>query len=183
MTLPARWGAKRVLEAAGDCKSPTALGRDESYLASYILVIVKLPLPVQPIPPVNVHVPVIVPPFTVPDKASVLPAGFPELMLKSNLPETFPLKSPIRTKDPLSVSPETKHDEFVVKLKLVMLSVPPLFTTSEVPKPKTGFPFVSVRLAVQFPLIFPAVVITARPTAGKNHSGRYEHRQCKPVHT
>jgi len=63
------------------------------------------------------------------------------------------LKFPLSTNDPLSVSPETKHDEFVEKEKLVTLSVPSLFTNSDVPKLNTVALLVSVSVAFQFPLI------------------------------
>jgi hypothetical protein len=63
------------------------------------------------------------------------------------------LKFPLSTNDPLSVSPETKHDEFVEKLKLLTLSVPSLFTKSDVPKPNTVVLPVSASVAYQLPLI------------------------------
>jgi hypothetical protein len=66
------------------------------------------------------------------------------------------LKFPLRTNDPLSVSPETKHDEFVEKLKLLTVSVPLLlFATKDVPKLNTVVLLVSVSVAFQFPLILP----------------------------
>jgi hypothetical protein len=64
------------------------------------------------------------------------------------------LKLPLRTNDPLSVSPETKHDEFVEKLKLLTVSVPLLlFATKDVPKLNTVVLLVSVSVAFQLPLI------------------------------
>jgi hypothetical protein len=70
------------------------------------------------------------------------------------LPVTLPLKFPLSTNDPLSVSPETKHDEFVEKLKLLTVSVPLLLlATSDVPKVNTVVLPVSVSAAFQLPLI------------------------------
>jgi hypothetical protein len=64
------------------------------------------------------------------------------------------LKFPLSTNDPLSVSPETKHDEFVEKLKLLTLSVPLLlFANKDVPKLNTVTLPVSVSAAFQLPLI------------------------------
>jgi len=54
----------------------------------YILVMVKLPDPVQPPLPVNDHVPEIVLPFAVPESVNVLPEGEPESTLKPKLPFT-----------------------------------------------------------------------------------------------
>jgi len=120
---------------------------------NYIFVIVKLPEPVQPVPPVRVHVPVIVLPFTVPDRASVLPAGVTDCTVIPNLPATFPLKFPLRVNEPVSVSPETKQVEFVVKLKLVIFSESSLFTASAVPKLKTVALLVSVSVAFHVPFM------------------------------
>ena len=98
---------------------------------------VNVPLPVQLPLPVNVHVPEMVLPFAVPESASVLPAGDPDCTVKPNFPVTIPLKFPLRMKEPLSVSSDTKHGELVVKLKLETLSEPSPFTFNEVPKAKT----------------------------------------------
>jgi hypothetical protein len=46
--------------------------------SAYIFVMVKLPDPLQPVPPVKVHMPEIVFPFAVPVRASVLPLGDPD---------------------------------------------------------------------------------------------------------
>ena len=113
---------------------------------------VNVPEPVQPVPPVNVHVPEIVLPLAVPESVRVLPAGDPESTLKPNLPSTWLLKFPLRVNDPLSVSPETKQGEFVVKLKFEIVRDPSLFTLSDVPKVKTGVPLpLLIRVAFQFP--------------------------------
>ena len=46
---------------------------------NYILVMMKLPEPVQPAPPVKDHVPEIVFPFAVPDKVRTFPLGDPDV--------------------------------------------------------------------------------------------------------
>jgi len=46
---------------------------------NYIFVIVKLPDPVQPVPPVKDQVPEMVFPFAVPDRVNVLPLGDPDI--------------------------------------------------------------------------------------------------------
>jgi hypothetical protein len=120
---------------------------------------VKLPLPVQPVPPVSDHVPEIEFPFAVPDSVSVFPAGFPDVTTNPNLPVTFPLKFPLSVNDPLSVSPDTKHGEFVEKLKLVMLNDPSPDTINAVANAKTVLPPESVRVAVQFPLMLPELFL------------------------
>jgi len=106
-------------------------------------------------------VPVIVSPFAVPVSDSVLPLGDPDTTLNVKDPVTLPLKSPVKANDPLSVSPDTKHGEFVAKLKLLTLSVPSLFTTIDVPKLKV----VSVSTAVQCPLMFPWLELLPHPTS------------------
>ena len=138
---------------------PTAATDRRSIYVTYIFVIVKVPLSLQSVPPTSIHVPEIAFPFTVPVRVSVLPPGVPDVTVNWNLPFTLPLKSPLKTKEPLSVSPDTKHDEFVANLKLLTTSVPSPFTTNEVAKPKTAFPPVSVRAAVQFPLILPELLL------------------------
>jgi hypothetical protein len=102
---------------------------------------VNVPFPVQPLLPVRVHVPEIVLPFALPESASVLPVGDPDSTVKPNFPFTAPLKFPLSVKEPVSVSPETKHGELVVKLKLETLSEPSPFSFNEVPKVNTvAFP-------------------------------------------
>ena len=70
-------------------------------------------MPLHPEPPESVHVPEMVFPLTVPISVRVLPAGDPERTFIPNEPETLPLKFPLRVNVPDSVSPETKHGEFV----------------------------------------------------------------------
>jgi hypothetical protein len=114
---------------------------------------VKVPFPVQPLLPVKVHVPEIVLPFAVPLSVRVLPAGDPDCTVKPNLPFTFPLKLPLSVKEPLSVSPETKHGELVVKLKLETLSELSLFTVSAVPKVNTVALPLLISVAFHVPLM------------------------------
>ena len=129
----------------------------------YIFVIVNSPLPVQPVPPVRVHVPEIVLPFTVPERVSVLPDGEPDSTTKLNLPVTFPLKVPLRVNDPLAVPPETKQGEFEVKLKLLTLSVPSPFTRSDTPKLKRVDWLVSLSVAFHPPLILAGLPPAPQP--------------------
>lgn len=120
----------------------------------YILVMVNVPEPVQPVLPVSVHVPEMVLPAAVPESVSVLPAGDPERTVNPNLPFTWPLKFPLSVNEPLSDSPETKHGELVLKLKFEIVSEPSPFTLSDVPKVKTGelLPLL-IRVAFQVPLM------------------------------
>jgi hypothetical protein len=76
--------------------------------------------------PVRVQVPVTALFFTVPCNVRVLPLGVPDWMVIPNPPVTFPLKFPLRVKDPVSVSPEAKHGDELVKLKLVTVTSVPL---------------------------------------------------------
>jgi hypothetical protein len=124
----------------------------------YILVIVKLPAPVQPTLPVSAQVPLIVPPLAFPVSVSVFPEGDPDRIEKPKAPVTLPLKSPLSVKVPLSVSPLTKHGELLVKLKLLTVNVPLPLCVIVVVKAKICVPPVSVSEAVQFPLTFPLLL-------------------------
>src|SRR5579871_3548313 len=112
---------------------------------------VKAPEPVQPVPPVSVQVPLMVLPVAVPVSLRVFPDGLPEA--------TVNLKLPLRVKEPLSVSPDTKQGELVVKLKLEMVSEPSPLTARDVPKLKTVVLFVSRSVAFHVPLIFPELLL------------------------
>lgn len=126
----------------------------------HILVIVNVPLPLQPVPPVKVQVPEMVLPLAAPDSESVLPDGVPDFTVKPSVPVVWPLKLPATVNDPDSLSPDTKHGEFVVKLKLVMLNDPSPLTCSDVPNVKTGDPpVVLISVAFQFPLTLEALVL------------------------
>src|SRR5579871_1409760 len=120
---------------------------------------VKAPEPVQPVPPVSVQVPLMVLPVAVPVSLRVFPDGLPEATVNPKLPLTLPLKLPLRVKEPLSVSPDTKQGELVVKLKLEMVSEPSPLTARDVPKLKTVVLFVSRSVAFHVPLIFPELLL------------------------
>ena len=102
--------------------------------------------------PLIVHLPEIVFPFAVPCKVSVFPAGVPEFTVNPNVPFVLPLKFPLRVNDPLSVSPETKHPELLLKVNLEMLNDPSPFTTSDVPKLKAVTLLESINVAFHVPL-------------------------------
>ena len=115
---------------------------------------VKLPEPVQPPLPVNDQVPEIVLPFAVPESVSVLPEGDPERTLRPKLPFIWPLKFPLNMNEPLSVSPETKQAESVVKLKFEIDNELSPFTFSDVPKVNAGDPTpLLISVAFQVPLM------------------------------
>ena len=99
----------------------------------YILVMVKVPLPVHPNPPASVQVPEIVFPFAVPLSVSVLPEGVPDLTIIPNVPFTLPLKLPLKVNDPVAVWPAVKHGDADVMVRFVTLSEPSSLTTSDVP--------------------------------------------------
>ena len=82
---------------------------------SYIRVIVKCPLPVQPELPASVQFPVIEFPETVPLIVRVLPLGDPDCTFMPNAPDTLPLKFPLSANEPVAVSPDTKHGEVLEK--------------------------------------------------------------------
>jgi hypothetical protein len=92
----------------------------------YIRFIVNVPEPVQPVVPVSVQVPEIALPATTPLSTSVLPADPWDFIVIPKVPLVWPLKFPLKPNEPDSVSPDAKHAEFVVKLKLLMLNDPPL---------------------------------------------------------
>jgi hypothetical protein len=142
---------------------------------------VKTPLPAQPVVPVNVHVPVIVFPLTVPVSASVFPSGFADFTAKLNVPVTLPLKLPPNVNDPVAVSPETKHGEGELKVKLETLNVPSPFTTSDVPKVNAGLFPLSVSVAFQVPLtlaelldeLFDPHPAIAKPTTSNRATAKF----------
>lgn len=141
---------------------------------------VKVPEPVQVELPLNVQVPVIVFPATVPDRASVLPAGVPECTVIPNLPFTLPLRSPLKVNEPVSVSPDVKHGEFVVKLKFVKATDPSLLTVIVVPKAKTGaFPPLT-KVAFQFPftLLGLALLFEPHPISARLITNRTATANC-----
>src|SRR5262249_1131682 len=115
--------------------------------------------------PARVQVPLIVPPLTRPVRVNEFPPGDPERTLMPNWPETFPLKLPERANVPLSVSPETKQAESVENRKLLTARLPlePV-ATSAVVKAKAWPPPLSVKVAVQLPLMLPALLSEPQPT-------------------
>jgi hypothetical protein len=105
-----------------DCRAGSGGG------GSYILVMVNLPEPVQPVLPVNVQLPEIVFPAALPVSVRVLPDGVPDCTINPNLPFTCPLRFPDSVNEPVSVSPLTKQGELVVNWKFKTLTEPLLFT-------------------------------------------------------
>src|SRR5579872_1114290 len=141
---------------------------------------VKVPEPVQLELPVNVQVPVIVFPATVPDRASAFPAGVPDRTLMPNLPFTLPLRSPLKVNEPVSVSPDVKHDEFVVKLKFVKATDPSLLTVIVVPKANTGEfpPLTSVAFQFPFTLLGLALLFEPHPISVRLITNRIATANC-----
>ena len=128
----------------------------------------------QPELPVNVQLPeIVLPPLTFPLSASMLPEGVPDCTFMPNLPFTFPLRFPLSVKDPVSVSPDAKHGEFVVKLKFTTVNEPSLFTVNPVPKLKSVVVLLLSRDAFHVPLRLAGFVLLdphptrVRPTASK----------------
>src|SRR5262249_32816974 len=122
----------------------------------YIGVIVKLPLPVQVVLPVNVHVPVIFPLLTVPCSLSTSDGSLVAVTVMAKVPDTCPLKFPVKPKLPVSVTGcELKQAPEVEKLNLVTVKLVPLPCVNEVVKAKAVVPSVLVSIADQFPLMLP----------------------------
>jgi len=144
------------LTALGSRLPGTECRKPECRFVGYIFVIVNVPLPVQPPLPASVQVPEIVLPLAVPDSAVVLPDGFPNWTFMPNFRFTAPLKFPLSMNEPLSVSPETKHGEFVVNWKLETLNEPSLFAFKVVPKEKMVVLPALTNVAFHAPLIFEA---------------------------
>lgn len=131
-------------------------------MQNYILVDVKVPLPEHPsVDPVSFHVPVIVLLFTVPWSTRVLPLGVPEVIVNWNAPVIFPVKLPLKIKEPVCVPPEVKHGVDVEKLRFVPVTVLPLLC-SEVENVKSCVP---VSVAVQLPVTLSALFDVPPPQA------------------
>jgi hypothetical protein len=124
---------------------------------------------VQPVP-VKVQVPEIVFPFAVPVSVSVFPLGDPECTVNPNCPLTLPLKFPLNVKVPVATSPETKHGEWVVNWNVLTVIAPAPVAISEVPNANSWTPFISVRVAFQLPVIFPAPVELVPHPASTTHT-------------
>lgn len=145
---------------------------------SYIFVIVNVPEPVHPTPPANVQVPEIVLPLDVPAKVSVLPDGFPDCTTIPNFPFAWPLKFPLNVNEPLSVSPDTKQGEFVVKLKFVTVSDPLPLTESEVPKAKLVVLLLPINVAFHVPLMLAGFEFEPHPTRAKPTTSKTATANC-----
>ena len=140
----------------------------------------KVPEPVQPLLPVRVQVPVMVLPFAiVPLSFKVLPDGDPDFTVIPKLPLTWPLKFPPSVNEPLSVSPEPKHGELVVKLKLLTLTDPSLFTANDVPNAKLVVLLLPISVAFQFPLILVGLALfEPHPTRAKPAISKAKTANC-----
>jgi hypothetical protein len=143
----------------------------------YIFVIVKLPVPLQPVP-LSVQVPVMVLPFAVPFMVRVAPDGVADCTLKPKLPFTLPLKLPLRVNDPVSELTVCKHGELELNLKLLMASEPSPFTMSEVPNVKMVVLAVSMSVAFHVPLMLPEFEFephpaSVRPTMRRSAVAKY----------
>src|SRR5579864_4974889 len=125
---------------------------------------VKVPLPLQPVP-VSDQVPVMVFPFAVPFKVSMEPAGEADCAVKPKLPFTLPLKLPLRVNDPLSELAVAKQGELDVNLKLLMASEPSPFTMSEVPNVNMVALVESISVAFQLPLMLAGFELEPQPTS------------------
>jgi hypothetical protein len=114
---------------------------------------VKVPDPVQPSPfPFNVQFPEIELLVSVPANTSVFdPLEFDagDWIVIPKVPVVTPPVLPARVKVPVAVDPVSKHDCEVVKLRLVTLTMLPLWVSDTV-KLRSCVP---VRVAVQFPLM------------------------------
>jgi hypothetical protein len=124
------------------------------------------PDPLQPAPvPVSVQLPVIEPPVSVPTiVSSFVPLVFedPDCTVSWKLPVVTPPEVPVTVKAPVAVVPKAKHDDEVVKLRLVTLSVVPLCARVKV-KARAVDPSGLVRVAVQFPLMLLLVLELPQP--------------------
>jgi hypothetical protein len=63
------------------------------------------------------------------------------------------LKSPLNENDPVSVSPDAKHEDVVVKVKFDTVTSEPLLWVKDVVKPNAGELSALVSCAVQLPLM------------------------------
>jgi hypothetical protein len=122
---------------------------------------VNVPFPLHPVVLVNAQLPVILLLATLPVRVSVFPLGVAETIIIVNVPVTDPLKLPVSANDPVSVPAVPKHESFsVVNVRFVTLTPVPLVCVKVVVKAKAGplLLFGSVKVAVQFPLMFPELL-------------------------
>jgi hypothetical protein len=105
--MDVRWASGFRLRASGSRLGADFSFRVESRVPNvgsiYIFVIVKVPEPLQVEVPVNVQLPLIVFPLTLPERVRMLPEGVPDVTDMPNLPVTLPLKFPANVNDPVSV--------------------------------------------------------------------------------
>jgi hypothetical protein len=139
---------------------------------------VNVPEPVQPELPVNVQVPEIVLPFAVPERVNVLPDGLPDCTTIPNLPFTCPLKLPLSVNAPLSVSPDTKQGELVVKLKFVTVSDPSPFVERDVPKANAVVLLLPINVAFHVPLMLAGFEFEPHPTRAKPTASKMKTANC-----
>src|SRR5580698_9862626 len=117
---------------------------------------VKVPDPVQPAPvPVSVQLPVIALLFKVPCSVSwlvplVLPV--PDWMVIWKVPVVTPPEVPVAVNAPVAVVPKAKHEDEVLKLRLVTVTTPPLDARVAV-KARAWVPSALVSVADQLPLM------------------------------
>jgi hypothetical protein len=145
---------------AGTCRSHLATTRRPP---RHIFVIVKVPDPVHA--PLKFQLPAIVLLFTVPVSTSVFPGGVPDTIVNWNAPVILPF-IPLSTNDPVCVPPEVKQLFEVVKLRFVpVTTVVVLPCVSDVLNVKAGVVSAFVSVAVQLPVIVPAVLEFPPPQA------------------
>ena len=121
-------------------------------------VMVKVPDPLHPAPvPTSVQLPVMELLLSVPSSVSVLdPLVFPlpDAMVSWKVPVATPPEVPVAVNAPVAVVPRAKHEEEVVKLRLVTVSALP-FCARVAVKARAWVPSELVNVAVQLPLIEP----------------------------
>jgi hypothetical protein len=95
------------------------------------------------------------------------------------LPFTCPLKLPLRVKEPVAVSPETKHGEFVVNLKFETATEPSALTLKEVPKAKVVELLLLNRVAFQVPLMLAGLLeFEPHPIRAMPNTSRIATEKC-----
>jgi hypothetical protein len=113
-----------------------------------LLVVVKVPVP-EPPAPAMVHVPVIA--FAAPVRSIVSPGRISGIHRESQGAVHLAVGVSTQGKRAGRRPQETKHGELPVKVNLEMLSVPPPFTTSDLPRVDAGRLFESVNVAFHVP--------------------------------
>ena len=90
----------------------------------------------------------------------------PDWIVMSKLPLVTPCVLSVRVKTPVAVVPAAKHDDGVIKLKFVTLTVLPLWASVAV-KPKAVVPSGLRRNPFQFPLSGSVSLLELNPQASK----------------